>query len=78
MIRTADEASGVGPGGTRWECLRCGKGVGVIERAEELTNGYESEYGTEDTMSFEFGSEDMDFTDMSGSIGDDNESMTSE
>ena len=78
MIRTADEASGVGPGGTRWECLRCGEGVGGVERVVEPSDGYESEYGTEDTMSFEFGSEDVDFTDMSGSIGDDSESMTSE
>ena len=77
LIRTADEASGIGPGGTRWECLRCGEAVGSAERiqAEEI----ESEYGSEDTMSFEFGSEDLDFTtDMSGSIEDDSESATSE
>ena len=41
--------------------------------------GIESEYGDEDATSFEFGSEDLDFTtDMSGSIGDDSESYTSE
>lgn len=77
-MRTTDDVSGVGPGGIRWECLRCGQGVLRVYRVEDSTDGYESEYETEDTMSFEFGSEDVDFTDMSGSLGDDSESIGSE
>ncbi|EKM59328.1 uncharacterized protein PHACADRAFT_136918 [Phanerochaete carnosa HHB-10118-sp] len=76
LMRTADEASGTGPGGTRWECLRCGEAVGSAERVQ--MEGVESEHGSEGT-SFEFGSEDLDFTsDMSGSLGDDNESIASD
>ena len=78
MTHIAYDASGVGPGGARWECLRCGQGVVRIDRVENLVDGCESEYGSEDTMSFEFGSEDVDFTDMSGSLGEDSESVESD
>jgi peroxin-2 len=78
LIRTGDDASGVGPGGTRWECLRCKAAVASAERAGVVIESMESEYGSEDTMSFEFGSEDVDFTDLSGSIGGDSEYNSSE
>ncbi|OCH87915.1 peroxisomal biogenesis factor 2 [Obba rivulosa] len=72
MMRTADEHSGVGPGGVQWECLRCCEGVSDADRLEAQAEGYES--GSEgmdsaDLDSFDYGSEDLDFTDMSGSIG---------
>ncbi|KAI0092641.1 peroxisomal biogenesis factor 2, partial [Irpex rosettiformis] len=73
IIRTADDASGSGPGGTRWECLRCGENVTTADRFEVDIEGGESEYGS-DALSFDYGSEDVDFTDMSGSIGEYSES----
>lgn len=76
-MRAADEASGVGPGGTRWECLRCGQGVAGADRLGAVVEEVESEYGSEGNMSFEFGSEDLEFSDMTGSV-DDGESVESE
>ncbi|KAI0832481.1 peroxisomal biogenesis factor 2 [Trametes gibbosa] len=77
MMRTADDRSGVGPKGMQWECLRCAEGVIATERVEAQAEGpdYASGVddsdgdGDEDAMSFEFGSEDVDYTDMSGSMG---------
>ncbi|KAI0755472.1 Pex12 amino terminal region-domain-containing protein [Irpex lacteus] len=77
MIRTADDASGIGPGGTRWECLRCAEEVTAVDRLESEIERGESEYGSDD-LSFDYGSEDVDYTDMSGSIGDYSESGESE
>ena len=77
MIRTADDASGTGPGGTRWECLRCGEEVAGVDRMEAEVEGVESDYGS-DEMSFGYGSEDVDFTDLSGSMGEYSESGESE
>ncbi len=77
MIRTADDASGSGPGGTRWECLRCAEEVTAVDRLESEIERGESEYGSDD-LSFDYGSEDVDYTDMSGSIGDYSESGESE
>jgi len=73
MIRTADDASGLGPGGTRWECLRCAEEVTNADRLEAEVEGVESDYGSE-SLSFDYGSEDVDFTDLSGSVGDYSES----
>ena len=73
-MRTADDASGIGPGGTRWECLRCGEPVTNADRVD--ADAAQSEFGYmsgDDT----FGSEDMDFTDYSGSMIDDSESYHS-
>ncbi|KAI0347523.1 hypothetical protein BDW22DRAFT_1387859 [Trametopsis cervina] len=78
MIRTADDASGSGPGGTRWECLRCGEEVADVERVEAEVREVESDYSGSDQMSFDYGSEDVDYTDMSGSIGDYSEAGESE
>ncbi|PSS37362.1 hypothetical protein PHLCEN_2v839 [Hermanssonia centrifuga] len=71
MMRSADEQSGVGPGGTRWECLRCGEAVSSADRVEVEVEEVDSESITFDD-GYEFGS------DMSGSVGDDSESYTSE
>lgn len=77
MIRTADEVSGSGPGGTRWSCLRCEEEVSGAERVEAALE--ESEYGSEGDALFGYGSDDLDFTDLSsGSVGDDSESLASE
>ncbi|KAI0693599.1 peroxisomal biogenesis factor 2 [Cytidiella melzeri] len=74
MIRTADDASGSGPGGTRWQCLRCGEDVTGVDRMEAGVEGVESDYGS-DEISFGYGSsEDVDFTDLSGSMAGDSES----
>ena len=78
LMRTADDASGIGPGGTRWECLRCAEAVSSADRAGAVVNGMESEYDSEDALSFEFGSEEVDFTDLSGSLGDDSERYDSD
>jgi peroxin-2 len=77
MIRTADDASGFGPGGTQWECLRCGENVVAADRLAAEVEGVESDYGS-DAVSFEYGSEDVDFTDMSGSMGEYSESGESQ
>ncbi|KAI0650681.1 peroxisomal biogenesis factor 2 [Trametes meyenii] len=77
MMRTADERAGVGPKGAQWACLRCDEGVAAADRVEALPEGPDYESGVdddedgEDSMSFEYGSEDVDteFTDMSGSVG---------
>ncbi|KAF9820944.1 hypothetical protein IEO21_00921 [Rhodonia placenta] len=73
MVRTAEDRSGVGQGGTQWECLRCSEGVANAERLETEAEGPDYESGVddedEDGGSYEFGSEDMEFTDMSGSVG---------
>lgn len=72
-MRTAEDRSGVGQGGTQWECLRCSEGVANAERLEAEAEGPDYESGVddedEDGGSYEFGSEDMEFTDMSGSVG---------
>ena len=76
MMRTADERSGIGLKGTRWECLRCTEGVVAVDRVEAEAEGPEYESGVDDgsddddsALSFDYGSEDVEFTDMSGSIG---------
>ena len=76
MMRTADEASGIGPGGTRWECLRCGEPVSTADRVD--ADAAQSEYGYQSGDDMTFGSEDMDFTDLSGSLGDGSEPYDSE
>lgn len=76
MMRTADDRSGVGPKGKLWECLRCTEGVTAADRVEAEVDGPEYESGVDDEdgddamsgMSFEFGSEDAEMTDMSGSM----------
>lgn len=81
MMRTADDRSGVDPGGTRWECLRCGEGVNATERMEMEIEEVESEFGSTSVTGIEFdeyGSEDMEFTDMSGSMGTYSDSGVSE
>ena len=56
--------------------MRCGEAVASAERMQ--MEGVESEYGSEDAASFEFGS-DLDFsTDMSGSVVDDTESLSTD
>ena len=76
MMRTADDASGSGPGETRWECLRCGEPVSYVDRVVADSEDTENGYMSGDDMTF---GSDVDFTDMSGSLGDfDNESYTSE
>ena len=77
MIRTADDASGSGSGGTRWECLRCGEDVTAADRLEAEAVEEESDCGS-DQLSFDYGSEDLDFTDISGSMGEYSESGESE
>lgn len=75
-MRTADDASGSGPGGTRWECLRCAEPVSYVDRAAADPEDSETGYMSGDDMTF---GSDVDFTDLSGSIGDfDSESYTSE
>jgi len=80
MMRTADDRMGVGPGGTQWACLRCGEGVTAVERVEMEVAETESEFGSMSMNGVEFdgydeyGSEDMEFTDMSGSMGSYSES----
>ncbi|KAI0796613.1 Pex12 amino terminal region-domain-containing protein [Abortiporus biennis] len=70
MMRTSDDRTGVGPGGTRWECLRCGEGVSSVERMEMEVEEVESDFGSYSANGYdEYGSEDMEFTDMSGSMG---------
>lgn len=69
MMRTADDASGSGPGGTRWECLRCAENVGSVDRLEAEAEDVGSEYGSDD-VSFEYGSDEVDYSDMSGSAGE--------
>lgn len=79
MIRTADDRSGVGPGGTRWECLRCGEGVYGVDRVEMALEETDSEFGSSSLNGVDFdgyGSDDMEFTDMSGSMGSYSESET--
>ncbi|KAI0921254.1 hypothetical protein AcV5_001094 [Taiwanofungus camphoratus] len=81
MLRTAEERTGVGPGGTQWQCLRCGEGVTGADRVEAEVDGPDYESGVddgEDELEFEYGSEDMEFTDMSGSVGSYSESGLSE
>ncbi|KAI0081839.1 hypothetical protein K474DRAFT_1635257 [Panus rudis PR-1116 ss-1] len=84
MVRTADERTGVDPGGTHWECLRCGEGVADADRVEldvEFDSS-DSEFGLSSVSmsgmeySDEYGSEgssNMGFTDMSGSLVDGSE-----
>jgi len=74
LMRTADDRSGIGPGGTHWECLRCNEGVSSADRIEmELEEGSasDSEFGSTSIsgMEYEDGSDDLTFTDMSGSMG---------
>lgn len=78
-MRAADERTGVGAGGRQWECLRCAAGVGGVERLEARAEGPEYESGVEDLHSSpEFGSEDIDYSEMSGSVGTYSESGLSE
>lgn len=76
-MRTADDASGSGPGGTRWECSRCGEDVNSTDRVEVKGAAVDSEYGSED-MSFDYGSDEVDYSDMSGSVGDSSDSSVFE
>ena len=79
MLRTADDRSGVGPGGTRWECLRCGEGVHGVDRVEMAIEETDSEFGSSSLNGVDFegyGSDDLEFTDMSGSMGSYSESGT--
>lgn len=75
MLRTADERSGVGPRGAQWECLRCADAVVAADHVEAQAEGPDYESGVDDdddgtsALSFDYGSEDVEFTDMSGSIG---------
>ncbi|KAH9947238.1 peroxisomal biogenesis factor 2 [Amylocystis lapponica] len=69
MMRAADERSGVGAGGTQWECVRCGEGVTSTDRVEMRADGSDHGSGMEDEMELEYGSEDLEFTDLSGSVG---------
>ncbi|TFY59264.1 hypothetical protein EVJ58_g5891 [Rhodofomes roseus] len=79
MMRAADEHTGVGPGGRQWECLRCAEGVAGAERLEAQAEGPEYESGVEDSDSSpEFGSEDIDYSEMSESVGTYSESGLSE
>lgn len=79
VMRAADERTGVGAGGRQWECLRCAAGVGGVERLEARAEGPEYESGVEDLHSSpEFGSEDIDYSEMSGSVGTYSESGLSE
>jgi len=80
MLRTAEERSGVGSGGTHWECLRCAEPVTGADRFEAEAQGpeYESGVDDDDELDYEYGSEDMEFTDMSGSVGTYSESGLSE
>lgn len=74
MLSTSDERSGVGARGTMWECLRCCAGVFGAHRVETAVA-----YGdSSEEMDFDFGSEDLDFTDVSGSVGTYSESGLSE
>ncbi|CAL1700537.1 unnamed protein product [Somion occarium] len=77
MVRTADDRTGVGPGGTRWECLRCGEGVVEADRVEIGIEDSDSEFGSSFSMGGadfeegymdEYDSSNMTFTDMSGSM----------
>ena len=65
MLSTSEERSGVGTRGTKWECLRCCEGVAGADRVEVEVAWADSS----EEMDFDFGSEDLDFTDVSGSIG---------
>ncbi|KAH8106156.1 peroxisomal biogenesis factor 2 [Cristinia sonorae] len=79
MMRTADDRSGVGPGGTRWECLRCGDGVHGVDRVEMALEETDSDFGSSSLNGVDFdgyGSDDVEFTDMSGSMGSYSESGT--
>ncbi|EPS93545.1 hypothetical protein FOMPIDRAFT_1039052 [Fomitopsis schrenkii] len=79
VMRAAEERTGVGAGGRQWECLRCAAGVGGAERLEARAEGPEYESGVEDLESSpEFGSEDIDYSEMSGSVGTYSESGLSE
>ncbi|PCH41235.1 hypothetical protein WOLCODRAFT_118481 [Wolfiporia cocos MD-104 SS10] len=83
MLRTAEEHAGVGPGGSHWACLRCTEGVTGAERVAAQAEGPEYESGVEDDdegeYEYEYGSsEDLEFTDMSGSVGSYSESGMSE
>ncbi|TCD64326.1 peroxisome assembly protein (Peroxin-2) [Steccherinum ochraceum] len=67
MVRTADDRSGVGPGGTRWECLRCGEGVFGVDRVEMAMEETDSDFGSSSLNGVDFegyGSDDLEFTDM--------------
>ena len=78
-MRVADERTGVGAGGRQWECLRCAEGVRSAERLDARAEGPEYESGVEDAESSpEFGSEDIDYSEMSGSMGTCSESGLSE
>ena len=73
MVRTADDRTGVGPGGTRWECLRCGDGVVGADRVEVELEEFGSEFGSSISMggidyTDDYDSSTMEFTDMSGSM----------
>lgn len=74
MMSTSDERSGIGTRGTQWECLRCCEGVSGADRVEVEVRYADSS----EEMDFDFGSEDLDFTDVSGSIGTYSESGMSE
>lgn len=72
MMRTADDRTGAGPGGTQWECLRCREGVTAAEGVEMPVEETESDFGTNSMSGVDFedyGSEEMEFTDMSESMG---------
>lgn len=82
MVRTADDRTGVGPGGTRWECLRCGDGVIGVDRVEVEVEGSDSEFGSSISMggidyTDEYDSSNMEFTDMSGSVVSSNDEHSS-
>lgn len=68
MLRAADERSGAGLGGTRWECLRCGQNVDTVTRHGVYTSIDDSEYWSEEG-DFEDGSEDFSISDFSASVG---------
>ncbi|KZT71618.1 hypothetical protein DAEQUDRAFT_706999 [Daedalea quercina L-15889] len=79
MMRAADERTGVGAGGRQWECLRCAEGVLAADRLQAQAEGPEYDSGAEDMHSSpEFGSEDIDYSEMSGSVGSYSESGLSE
>ncbi|CCM04786.1 uncharacterized protein FIBRA_06979 [Fibroporia radiculosa] len=70
MMRTVEDRSGGGAVGTQWECLRCNDSVIYADKAEAKAEGPEYESGVDDgEMEYDYSSEDMDFTDMSGSVG---------
>jgi len=79
MMRAADERTGVGAGGRQWECLRCAEGVTGADRLQARAEGPDYDSGAEDLDSSpEFGSEDIDYSEMSGSVGSYSESGLSD